>query len=107
MKFTCKPGEQFVIRREAYRRAKEALEARGIYFAHREVKVALPRELEEKLISGNSDELSAPITLQKAAGAAIGSIIGSEIKKIKITILMRKILSDIYLIAGIERCLLP
>ena len=42
MKFTTRPGEQWVIRREAYRRVKEALEARGIFFAHRAVHVILP-----------------------------------------------------------------
>ncbi|SMF51410.1 mechanosensitive ion channel family protein [Pseudogulbenkiania subflava] len=42
MKFTTRPGEQWVIRREAYRRVKEALEARGIVFAHRAIHVILP-----------------------------------------------------------------
>ncbi len=42
MKFTCKPGEQWVIRREAYRQVKDALEANGIRFAHRSVHVLLP-----------------------------------------------------------------
>ncbi|WP_274691031.1 mechanosensitive ion channel family protein [Spartinivicinus poritis] len=82
MKFTCKPGEQWVIRREAYRRVKEALEENGIYFAHREVKVALPKELEEKLVGNQEDGSATPITLQKAAAAAADSIIASdELKK--------------------------
>ena len=42
MKFTSKPGEQWIIRREAYRRVKDALAAAGIHFAHREVRVLLP-----------------------------------------------------------------
>ena len=33
-KFTAKPGEQFIIRREAYRRIKQAFEANGIRFAY-------------------------------------------------------------------------
>ena len=41
-KFTCKPGEQWVIRREAYSRIKEAFEANGIEFAHRRVTVNVP-----------------------------------------------------------------
>lgn len=82
MKFTCKPGEQWVIRREAYRLVKEALEANGIYFAHREVKVTLPKELENKLVGNHDDEAITPITLQKAAAAAADSIIASdELKK--------------------------
>jgi small-conductance mechanosensitive channel len=37
VKFTAKPGTHFVIRREAYRRITEALEAKGIHYAHRRV----------------------------------------------------------------------
>ncbi|WP_421870186.1 mechanosensitive ion channel family protein [Motiliproteus sp.] len=43
MKFTSKPGEQWIIRREAYRRVKEGLEAHGIHFAHRAVHVLMPQ----------------------------------------------------------------
>lgn len=43
MKFTSKPGEQWIIRREAYRRVKEGLEANGIHFAHRAVHVLMPQ----------------------------------------------------------------
>ena len=42
MKFTTKPGEQWVIRREAYRNVRDALADAGIHFAHREVRVNLP-----------------------------------------------------------------
>lgn len=42
VKFTAKPGKHFVIRREAFRRITEALEAKGIYYAHRKVIVELP-----------------------------------------------------------------
>ncbi|NVK44093.1 MAG: mechanosensitive ion channel family protein [Oceanospirillaceae bacterium] len=49
MKFTCKPGEQWIIRREAYRRVKEALAEQGIFFAHRSVHVLLPDELTHEL----------------------------------------------------------
>jgi small-conductance mechanosensitive channel len=42
MKFTAKPGEQWVIRREAYRRVRDALRAEGIEFAHRSVTVHMP-----------------------------------------------------------------
>jgi small-conductance mechanosensitive channel len=41
-KFIAKPGEQFVIRREAYQRIKQAFDAAGIQFAHREVTVFVP-----------------------------------------------------------------
>jgi hypothetical protein len=41
VEFTAQPGEHFVIRREAFRRITEALEAKGIYYAHRKVIVEL------------------------------------------------------------------
>ncbi|MEO1093250.1 MAG: mechanosensitive ion channel family protein, partial [Pseudomonadota bacterium] len=37
VKFMCKPGDQFVIRREAYSRIKQAFAANGIEFATRRV----------------------------------------------------------------------
>ncbi|MEH6472422.1 MAG: mechanosensitive ion channel domain-containing protein [Halopseudomonas sp.] len=42
MKFTTKPGEQWVIRREAYRRVRDALHDAGIDFAHPEVRIRVP-----------------------------------------------------------------
>ncbi len=42
VKFTAKPGKQFVIKREAFRRITEALTAKGIYYAHRKVIVDFP-----------------------------------------------------------------
>ena len=47
MKFTAKPGEQWVVRRVAYTRVRDALATAGIEFAHREVKVRMPPEFEE------------------------------------------------------------
>ena len=44
VKFTAKPGKQFVIKREAFRRITEALNAKGIYYAHRKVIVDFPAE---------------------------------------------------------------
>ena len=41
-KFVAKPGEQFVIRREAYQRLKKAFDEAGIHFAHRQVTVFVP-----------------------------------------------------------------
>jgi moderate conductance mechanosensitive channel len=41
-KFTARPGEQFVIRREAYQRVKQAFTESGIQFAHRQVTVFVP-----------------------------------------------------------------
>jgi small-conductance mechanosensitive channel len=41
-KFTAKPGEQFVVRREAYQRIKQAFDEAGVRFAHRQVTVFVP-----------------------------------------------------------------
>ena len=46
MKFTSKPGEQWLIRRAAYTNTRNALAEAGIQFAHREIKVRMPDELE-------------------------------------------------------------
>jgi small-conductance mechanosensitive channel len=45
IKFKTIPGEQFVIRREVFRRVQEAFQANGIEFAHRNVTVYLPPEV--------------------------------------------------------------
>ncbi|MDJ0623591.1 MAG: mechanosensitive ion channel [Desulfocapsaceae bacterium] len=42
VKFTAQPGAHFVIRREAFKRITEALQAKGIHYAHRKVIVDLP-----------------------------------------------------------------
>ena len=44
MKFTSKPGEQFLIRREAFTRVKKALSEAGIEFAHRQVTVRVAED---------------------------------------------------------------
>jgi small-conductance mechanosensitive channel len=45
VKFKTKPGDQFVVRREVYRRIQERFRAEGIEFAHRNVTVYLPQEV--------------------------------------------------------------
>ena len=45
VKFKTKPGDQFVVRREVYRRIQERFRAQGIEFAHRNVTVYLPPEV--------------------------------------------------------------
>ncbi|MBE9554550.1 MAG: mechanosensitive ion channel family protein, partial [Proteobacteria bacterium] len=41
MKFMCKPREQFVLRREAYKRIKQTFAANNVYFAARAVQVKM------------------------------------------------------------------
>jgi small-conductance mechanosensitive channel len=67
VKFTAKPGKQFVIKREAFRRITEALNAKGIYYAHRKVIVDFPAELRnEKLDPEKKKKL-----LEAGAAAAL------------------------------------
>jgi small-conductance mechanosensitive channel len=44
VKFTAKPGKQFLIKREAFRRITEALGAKDIHYAHRKVIVDFPSD---------------------------------------------------------------
>ncbi len=61
MKFTSKPGKQWVIKREAYRLVQEALASKGIHFASRQVTVHVP-----------DSEKVDPEMLKNAVGAAAG-----------------------------------
>jgi small-conductance mechanosensitive channel len=57
MKMTCKPGEQFVIRRKAFGLIKKAFDANGIKFAFPTVQVA------------GGDDSAAAIAQQSLANA--------------------------------------
>jgi len=67
VKFTAKPGKQFLIKREAFRRITEALNAKGIYYAHRKVIVDFPDDQKRKLL----DEDAVNKVVEGAAAAAI------------------------------------
>ena len=73
MKFTSVPGEQWVIRREAFRLVKDSLKANDIEFAHRSVHVLMQAEetspLKEVVTEGETAK-------SKLAGAA--ALVGSE-----------------------------
>ncbi len=79
MKFTTKPGEQWVIRREAYRKVRDALSEAGIFFAHREVRVRLPDD-QLTQTRPNSEALSEEV-LPAAAAAAADSMLAEEAEK--------------------------
>jgi small-conductance mechanosensitive channel len=70
VKFTAKPGKQFVIKREAFRRITEALNAKGIYYAHRKVIVDFPEESQKGLLNEE--------TRKKALEAGAASVIANE-----------------------------
>ncbi len=67
VKFMAKPGQQFLIRKEAYQRIRDAFEANGIHFAQRQVTVqvakdASPEDMEEAITAAAQDYLEAPPT---------------------------------------------
>lgn len=69
VKFTAKPGKQFVIKREAFRRITEALNAKGIYYAHRKVIVDFPEERKDETVDTQTKEKA----LEAGAAAAVAS----------------------------------
>lgn len=72
VKFTARPGTQFVIRREAFKRITAAMKAKGIQYAHRKVIVDLPSP---------ATDHEDPTRMQKqaqAAGAAARKIFDEE-----------------------------
>lgn len=86
MKFTAIPGEQWVIRREAYRHVRDALSAAGIFFAHREVRVRLADESPTKTAESatKTDEVTIPEqkqALANAGSAASDAIISDQAKR--------------------------
>jgi len=66
VKFTAKPGKQFVIKREAFRRLTEAFNAKGIFYAHRKVIVDFPVDDRK----GSLDEETRRKVLEAGAAAA-------------------------------------
>ncbi len=84
VKFKSKPGLQFMIQRQVFRRLKELFDEKGLEFATRHVMVRLPEEAApEKQSTGGE---SPPETkggsrkgpLSAAAGAAIASALAQE-----------------------------
>ena len=67
-KFMCKPGTQFMIRKEIFNRVNDAFEKNGLEFARREVRVALP----------NMDKHSGPSEEDNAAIAAAATQAAQE-----------------------------
>lgn len=65
-KFTAKPGTQFMIRKEIYRRVQEAFEENGIEFARKEVRVRIADEPEESDLSEREKEVIAAAAAEVA-----------------------------------------
>ena len=70
MKFTCVPGEQWVIRRDAFRLVKDSLKSNGIEFAHRSVHVLMQSNNEEKETPTPSTDIQNALAGAAASSAA-------------------------------------
>ena len=87
VKFKTKPGDQFVLRREVYRRIQERFRDQGIEFAHRNVTVYLPPEVSGEAAGENQPQ--SPIAgsnldkklLEAGAAAAIAASQAEEADK--------------------------
>ncbi|UCG11073.1 MAG: mechanosensitive ion channel family protein [Deltaproteobacteria bacterium] len=82
VKFKTIPGQQFIVRREVYRRIQEDFRANGIEFAHRNVTVYLPPEpaAPESTVEQNKTVPPADTSEAKLlqAGAAAAAAIAAE-----------------------------
>lgn len=76
VKFKTLPGHQFVMAKEVYRRVQEAFRKNGIEFAHRNVTVYFPPEVQQLI----AREAEAGNTLSAAAmgGAAAAALLQEE-----------------------------
>jgi small-conductance mechanosensitive channel len=72
IKFKTPPGEQFIVRREVYKRIQESFREHGIEFAYRNVTVYLPPEVAGAESTELQGEGAAP------GGKADGKIIGAS-----------------------------
>ena len=72
VKFMAKPGAQWLIRRDAYQKLRDAFEANGISFAQRNVTVEVvgDRELDEEAKKAIAGAVQPAIEAQQAPGTA-------------------------------------
>ena len=83
IKFTTRPGEQFIVRREVFSRLRKAFEKHGLDFASRHVVVRLPKEMSEPPAApgGESPPPGADPhkqLLSSGAAAAIAMVLAEE-----------------------------
>jgi small-conductance mechanosensitive channel len=76
IKYKTRPGDQFVIRREVYRLMQEAFREEGIEFAHRNVTVYIPPEVQKAM--AHVDEDTREKIIHSAAGGALSAIEAEE-----------------------------
>jgi small-conductance mechanosensitive channel len=71
VKFKTIPGEQWTIRREVYHRVQKAFRDSGIEFAHRNVTVYLPPEIQGKRPEDLTEDEKKVVEAGAAAAAAL------------------------------------
>jgi small-conductance mechanosensitive channel len=76
VKYKTKPGDQFAIRREVYHLMQEAFKEEGIDFAHRNVTVYIPPEVQKGM--AHVDEDTRQKTIHSAAAGALSAIQAQE-----------------------------
>jgi len=84
IKFKTIPGEQFVIRKEVYKRLQKAFEEAGIEFAHRHVIVQLPRDAGAGGENGGEEAPAVPLAkkgLPAGAAAALSDVLAEEAER--------------------------
>jgi small-conductance mechanosensitive channel len=69
VKFMCKPGEQFVLRREVFRRVQEAFAANGIRFAPKRVMVDAGPGASDKEIAAAASAAITPAQAEAPSDA--------------------------------------
>ena len=74
-KFMCKPGTQFMIRKEIYNRVNAAFAEAGLEFARREVRVALP-SMEQVTELSEEDKATISAAASQAAQEQSGVVPG-------------------------------
>jgi hypothetical protein len=80
VKYKTKPGDQFAIRREVYHLMQEAFKKEGIDFAHRNVTVYIPPEVQKGM--AQTDEDTRQKTIHSAAAGAMAAIQAEEEAKL-------------------------
>ncbi|MEJ2101348.1 MAG: mechanosensitive ion channel family protein [Desulfobacterales bacterium] len=72
VKYKTRPGDQFAIRKEVYRLMQEAFKEAGIEFAHRNVTVYIPPEVQKAM--EHADTETRQKIIQSGAAAALSAI---------------------------------
>jgi small-conductance mechanosensitive channel len=75
VKYKTAPGEQFAIRKQVYRLMQEGFQEAGLKFAHRNVTVSLPPEVQQSLPHADAKTREK---ILEAGAAAAGAVIQAE-----------------------------